>query len=278
MNKMDAYSKLFSIDDNDLDKKYYVRLLSTSEDVPQEVIDYIESFESKEVEESDQVDDEVTSSDDGQVATDEVTENPDEVQDQDEATEEVVGDNEDTSSPNNDSGESAEEVQIIDDQVIEIEDQPEPVDEEPELQIPVIVVEDQEEDVQVEIPEVTDDQVVIEVEEEVEEVDPTDVLRDFYGHLKKASVYRKIRNSDNPDNLCKSVSSFCTRYLIELHSSDFDSETVRSAVAGRINVGDVLRLLANYVELGDLNSLAKSVVIIRNFLESLDKEFNEVND
>ena len=115
-------------------------------------------------------------------------------------------------------------------------------------------------------------------EEEVEEVDPTDVLKDFYDHLKKASVYRKIRNSDNPDNLCKSVSSFCTRYLIELHSSDFDSETVRSAVADRINVGDVLRLLANYVEFGDLNSLAKSVVIIRNFLESLDKEFNEVND
>lgn len=277
MNKMDAYSKLFSIDDNDLDKKYYVRLLSTSEDVPQEVIDYIESFESNEVEESDQVD-EVTLSDDDQVATDEVTENPDEAQDQDEATEEVVSDNEDTSSSNNDSGESAEEIPATVNQIIEIEDQPEPDDEEPEVKVPIIVVEDQVEDVRVEISEATDDQVVIEVEEEVEEVDPTDVLKDFYGHLKKASVYRKIRNSDNPDNLCKSVSSFCTRYLIELHSSDFDSETVRSAVADRINVGDVLRLLANYVEFGDLNSLAKSVVIIRNFLESLDKEFNEVND
>lgn len=110
------------------------------------------------------------------------------------------------------------------------------------------------------------------------QVDPLDILRDFYGHLKKSQVYRKIRNSDNPEDLCKSVSSFCTRYLIELHSSDFDSDDIREAVNERISVGEILRLLANYVDEGDLSSLAKAVVIIRNFLENLDNEFKDVEE
>lgn len=259
MNKMDAYSKLFSIDDSDLDKKYYVRLLSTSDEVPQEVIDYIESFESDEPEEDIEVvvEDEVVApeetSDDVENESDEVVE----VADEDEPI--------------------VTEVEIDSDTIVveEQEDTEEVV--EPELPTPIIEVEDQVEENDSDI-EVEDTIEEVEVEDEPEvTVDPIDILKDFYDHLKKASVYRKIRNSDNPDNLCKSVSSFCTRYLIELHSSDYDSELVRNAVSERVSVGEILRLLANYVEVGDLNSLAKSVIIIRNFLDKLDKEFNETD-
>lgn len=262
MNKMEAYSKLFSTDDNELDKKYYIRLLSKSEnDVPQEVLDYLESFES-------------------------VSDESDEI--------EVVVDNNDVVLPEeNDDSESIEVVEDTSDEVvieedipivtevqfdsdmITVEEQSDEKDSITELQMPVIEVEDQvEEVIDSGIPEIT-----IEPNEELsEEVNPIGILKDFYDHLKKASVYRKIRNSDNPDNLCKSVSSFCTRYLIELHSSGFDSDDVRSAVSERINVGDILRLLADYVEYGDLNSLAKSVVVIRNFLDKLDKEFEETDN
>ena len=265
MNKMDAYSKLFSIDDSDLDKKYYVRLLSTSEEVPQEVIDYIESFEPKD--DKDQVESEEAEVIEVDIEDNEV------VSDESDESEVVVEEDEPIVS----------EVEIDSDKII-VEDQDDSESDEVEVHIPIIEVEEQ-------IEETADDQIVSQsgetpdskvaeeaTEEPVEEVDPVVILKDFYDHLKKASVYRKIRNSDNPDNLCKSVSSFCTRYLIELHSSDYDSESVRKAVSERVNVGEILRLLANYVEVGDLNSLAKSVIVIRNFLDRLDKEFNEVND
>ena len=120
---------------------------------------------------------------------------------------------------------------------------------------------------------------VVEGDENTEELEDTDkllsdlfdeVVNDFIEHTKKSPVYRKIRNSDKPESLCKSVSSFCTRYLIELHSSEYDSELVKEAVAGRIDIAQLLRLLANYVESDDLNSLAKAVVIIRNFLKSAE--------
>ena len=264
MNKMDAYSKLFSIDDSDLDKKYYVRLLSTSDEVPQEVIDYIESFEPKDNDQIKPEEDEVIEVD---VKDDEV------VPEESDEPEVVIEDDEP----------AVTEVEIDSDTIV-VEDQSDSENDEVEVHTPIIEVEEQ-------IEDIVDDQVVSQsvetpdseiaeeaTEESVEEIEPIVILRDFYDHLKKASVYRKIRNSDNPDNLCKSVSSFCTRYLIELHSSDYDSELVRNAVSERVNVGEILRLLANYVEVGDLNSLAKSVIVIRNFLDRLDKEFNEVND
>ena len=251
MNKMDAYSKLFSIDDSDLDKKYYVRLLSTSEEVPQEVIDYIESFEPKDDDQIESEENEVIEVD---VESDEV------VPEGTVVSEFVIEDDE----------------PIVSGDTIVVEDQDDTESDEVEVHIPIIEVEDQIEDT---IEEVTDNEVVVgTTEEPVEEVDSIVILKDFYDHLKKASVYRKIRNSDNPDSLCKSVSSFCTRYLIELHSSDYDSELVRNAVSERVSVGDVLRLLANYVDQGDLNSLARSVVIIRNFLDRLDREFNETDE
>ena len=261
MNKMDAYSKLFSIDDSDLDKKYYVRLLSTSEEVPQEVIDYIESFEPKDDDQVESVEDEVIEID---VEDDEaVSEEPDE-------SENVTKDDDES---------VVTEVEIDSDTVV-VEEQDDSDGEDVEVHTPIIEVEEQIEDTADDqvgdtVEEVIDSE---EVEDAIEEIDTIVILRDFYDHLKKASVYRKIRNSDNPDNLCKSVSSFCTRYLIELHSSDYDSELVRNAVSERVNVSEILRLLANYVEVGDLNSLAKSVVIIRNFLDKLDKEFNETDE
>ena len=264
MNKMDAYSKLFSIDDSDLDKKYYVRLLSTSDEVPKEVIDYIESFEPK---------------DDDQIESEE-----DEVIEVDDEDNEVVSDESDESEAVVEDDEPIVTEVVIDSDTIVVEDQDDSESDEVEVHTPIIEVEEQIEEtfddqVESQSGEISDSEVVEETTEEpVEEIDPIVILRDFYEHLKKASVYRKIRNSDNPDNLCKSVSSFCTRYLIELHSSDYDSELVRNVVSDRVSVGEILRLLANYVEVGDLNSLAKSVIIIRNFLDRLDKEFNEVND
>ena len=266
MNKMDAYSKLFSIDDSDLDKKYYVRLLSTSNEVPQEVIDYIESFEPKD-------DDQIESKENVIIEVDVEDDNDEAVPDESDESEAVVEDYEPIVT----------EVEIDNDTIV-VEDQDDSESDEVELHIPIIEVEEQIEKTADDQPEdtvegLTDSEVVEDTtKESVEEIDPIVILRDFYDHLKKASVYRKIRNSDNPDNLCKSVSSFCTRYLIELHSSDYDSELVRNAVSERVNVGEILRLLANYVEVGDLNSLAKSVIVIRNFLDKLDKEFNEINN
>ena len=275
MNKMEAYSKLFSINDSELDKKYYVRLLSMSEnEVPKEVVDYIESFELSN-DESDIIVD----------GTDKIKEISD------------IGNSDDTVTVDVNNQEPNEKVAdeltdiskitnvILDSDIIAVEEQ-EPT-KEVLSNIPIIEVEDQ----SIEEVRIPNESFTIEIEEQQDTkettdnsdsttdeisnqvIDPMNILKDFYDHLKKASVYRKIRNSDNPDNLCKSVSSFCTRYLIELHSSNFDSELVRSAVAKKVSVGGILRLLANYVEFGDLNSLAKSVIIIRNFLDELDKEF-----
>lgn len=250
MNKMEAYSKLFSIDDSDLNKKYYIRLLSKSEnEVPQEVIDYLDSFDSV-VEKNDEIED-----------TEEVIENEVVILDNDKSDGTVV---------ENDVP-IVTETELDSDTVVIEEQQP---DSDDSITVPTTEIESQ-------VKEVSDENTtdeVVEVEDESVVVDPTDILKDFYDHLKKASVYRKIRNSDNPDSLCKSVSSFCTRYLIELHSSGFDSEVVRVTISEKVNVGSILRLLADYVEYGDLNSLAKSVVIIRNFLDKMDKEFSEITD
>lgn len=102
-------------------------------------------------------------------------------------------------------------------------------------------------------------------DEDEESPDPDEIVSDFIEHVRKTPVYRKVMNSDVPETLCKSVSSFCTRYLIELHSSPYSPDDVRDAILPRIDVGELFVLLADYVDDDDLDCLARAVVLIRNF-------------
>lgn len=227
MDRVDAYSRLFNLRDDDrLDVDYYVKMLSRSAgDVPEEIVEFL------------------------------VENDPDYTSE----AEEYPGDGDDYRDGllEPDDGEPDEVAGEYDEDPIRVEIEPS------------IVVNDRPDDPDLVAVEDSDGNVD---GDDIEYVDVDDVIREFVGHLRKTPVFRKIRNSDDPKSLCKTVSSFCTRYFIELHSSEYGSELVKEAIATRIGVGEILRLLADYVDYGDLNALARSVVVVRNFLEPYIEE------
>lgn len=163
MNKVDAYSKLFEIKDNRLDVNYYLRLMSKSDKVPQEVLDFFEEY-----------------------------------------------DNQDTTdySNNQDEDYTTEEIEII-----------------------------------------------------------NGVINEFKEHIRGKEFYRKVLKSSDPYQLAIAVSSFITHYLIERQRSSYEEDTVDYAINQYINMSDITSRLAKYIEKGDLEELAVSVVLIREFLD-----------
>lgn len=160
MNKVDAYSKLFDIKDHRLDVNYYLRLMSKSDGVPEEVIEFFEEY---------------------------------------------------------DRGESSEEILLEDSS-------------------------DNEDDTHL-------------------------IVEEFIDHIKDKVFYRRIRNSTDPNQLAIATSSFVTHYLIELHNSSYDEESVIEAMSRRIDISDILNRLSIYLSEGNLEELAVAVVLIREFLD-----------
>lgn len=255
MDRLDAYARLYSLRESNAETRYYRDLLAKSDgDVPEEVVSFLEGSKEYGPALSPLTVDVETDFEDG-VSDDQGEHHSDDtgldippafVETQDEDVE----------------GDGGYVGAVVEPQidVVDLDG------DDPELGIDVILNELPAIEVEVEGDgEGSDTGPLSDIIAEVE-IDPDEVISEFIENVRSKPVWRQLGNDGNPFVLSKAVNSFVMRYLIETGTSEYGPDVVKESVYGHIDVGDVLRLLASYVDDDDLEALAEAVVMVRDFL------------